>query len=160
MSIPNQPPIDPSKSDSLSGKLDLQEQNSAVFQRAVDMSEVDSRTNLNKERVVTVQFNSSTKRKIDSLCHVLGTSTDDLLMSSLQYIICYSQTKNIELKKMKGYSEMEANNNNDSFEQEIELGIEIFQELTKQNLLSDVSKCLVLGLGLLYLRLIELDKIG
>jgi hypothetical protein len=164
MSIDNQQPVDPSESDSQSRNLDSPRQNSGFLQRAIDMTEIGSTTEESRETVLTTKIPRSMKLKINTLCQFMGLSTDSLLRTSIHSIVSYAEGKNVEVKKLNGYStnedNTEDNTNNDFFEIEIELSVEIFEKLKNQNLILDVSNCLVLGIDFLYLRLIELNKIG
>lgn len=160
MSIQNEQPIDPSTSDPKSG-LDVKDTD--FLERAEDITRqhIESRKTEgeNGKTVVRIKIPRSMQEKVRSLSKSLGISRDLLLNSSIQYIICYSQTKNIEIRKLNGYSGNEENND-EYIECKVELSGKVFEELETQKLLSDVSKCSILGLKLLYLKLIELDKIG
>ncbi|MGC9527939.1 MAG: hypothetical protein ACP5D7_20575 [Limnospira sp.] len=111
------------------------------------------------ENTVLVKIPRAMNDKLTYLINFLGLATDDLIHASIQSIISYAQQKQIEIRQIGGYPQ-EKIPDSDHFTQPVELSGNVFEELKQQDLLSDVSECAVLGIEFLYLRLIELNKIG
>jgi hypothetical protein len=112
------------------------------------------------ETTVSVQIPRPMRDKFTDLLDFLGLAADDLIHTSIQSIISYAQQKQIEIRQIRGYPQDKISESSDPFIQPVELSGNVFEELKQQDLLSDVSECAVLGIEFLYLRLIELNKIG
>ncbi len=162
MSTQNHEPIHPSKS--LPESMLSDSQSNGVSQRSQDIvrnnRESRAANGENIETVVSVTIPRSMKEKVRSLDEYMGQSTENLLNIAIQSIISHSKNKGEEIPELKGYPKEKISDSEDSFSQKVELSGKVFEELNRQDLLSHVSECAVLGLKFLYLRLIELDEVG
>lgn len=138
---------------------------SGVSQRASQIANENRATRITNsgqtESTVEIKIPRSMQKQVRSLTSYLATSTENLLNSSIQYVISYAKEKQIEVKKIKGYPQDKNHNSEvEEFTQPIELNTKTFEELKRQDLLSEVSECAILGLEFLHLRLIELNRVG
>jgi len=163
MSI-NQPQTTHSTTDSTKS-MKSNSQISGVSQRASQIANENRATRINNgnqtESTVEIKIPRSMQKQVRSLTSYLATSTEHLLNSSIQYVISYAKEKQIDVKKIKGYSQGKTYNSEmEKITEHIELNTNTFEELKRQDLLSEVSECAILGLEFLHLRLIELNRVG
>lgn len=138
---------------------------SGVSQRASQIANENRSTRITNsdqaESIVEIKIPRSMQKQVRSLTSYLATSTENLLNSSIQYVISYAKEKQIEVKKIKGYPQGKTYDSDmEKITQHIELNTNTFEELKRQDLLSEVSECAILGLEFLHLRLIELNRVG
>lgn len=162
MSTQNHEPIHPSTS--LSESMLPDSQSNGVSQRSQDITrnnrESRAANGENRETGVSVRIPRSMQEKVRYLGDFMGQSTENLLNIAIQSIISHAKKKREEIPKLEGYPKEKISDSEDSFSHKVELSGKVFEELNRQDLLSDVSECAVLGLKFLYLRLIELDEVG
>ncbi|NJL55734.1 hypothetical protein HC928_11465 [bacterium] len=132
-----------------------------MSQRARGMSheerELRNSSREDSEPSVLVEIPRSLTERIRSIGRVLALPTTKLYNSSIQYVVSYSEAKGIKVSEIEGYPKDSILDSENLTRSEIKLSGKVYEELNERDLLPEVSKCVILGIDLLYHRLIEVD---
>lgn len=135
---------------------------SGVSQRASDIARQnrEARNNASEcdRNLVQAKIPRSLTTKIRKLTDFMGLSANILLHTSIHLVLSYAKEKNLEIQTLQGYPSEQDFEDVSCYQ--LELTDQDFQELQTQELLEEVSQCAILGLEFLYLRLIELNRVG
>ena len=77
---------------------------------------------------------------------------------SVHLVLSYAKAKSLKIQDLQGYPDQQEFH--DVSKYKLELSQQDFQELQTQELLEEVSQCVILGLEFLYRRLIEMNPVG
>lgn len=151
------------ESPNLSQSSALEPTDNGVSQRAYDIArqnrEYKSET---QETTVSLKIPISMTEKLRKLGSFLGLSTENILHSSIQYVISYVEIKKIEISTISSYSTFQEGDKYKNVS--LELTGKVFEKLQQQKLLDSASSCAVLGSQILYSQLIEneidFDRVG
>jgi hypothetical protein len=135
---------------------------SGVSQRASDIAHENRETQKNVSdadcNLVEAKIPRSLIDKIRKLTDFMGLSANILLCTSIHLVLSYAKEKDLEIKEIQGYPSDQDFKNVSCYK--LELTDRDFQYLETQQLLEEVSQCAILGLEFLYLRLIEMNRVG
>lgn len=119
---------------------------SGVSQRASDIAREnrESRQNVSDEdlNLVHVQVPRSLAAKVEELMDFTGLSAKNLFYMSVHLVLSYAKAKSLKIQDLQGYPDQQEFH--DVSKYKLELSQQDFQELQTQELLEEVSQCVIL----------------